>query len=170
MPLSKGKSFRLEVREKDKVIFKVFLPFVLFSILVPISFFHISKTAFYFLYWIGTLLTVFYISYVCCFYIKNTSFAKTDKEKLSRISFLKFFKTKDVYVISAAFSLMNFLFLEILKDYNFLLGAFSFLLGMGAYSTRTIIRDFLAQRKISIIEITTIFIVSLIYLLFRFGR
>ena len=109
MSLSKGKSFRLEIREKDKVIFKVFLPFVLFGILVPISFFHISKTAFYFLYWIGTLLTVFYISYVCCFHIKNTSFVKIDREKLSRISFLKFFKTKDVYVISAAFSLMNFL-------------------------------------------------------------
>lgn len=172
MSLSKGKSFRLEIKKRDVIIFKVFLPFVLFSILVLSSFFYVSKTktAFYFLYWVGTLLTVFYISYVCCFYIKNTSFFKTDKEKLSRISFLKFFKTKDAYIVSAAFFLMNLIFWVLLRNYSFLLGAFSFLLGMGAYSTRTIIRDFLAQRRISIIEIITFFIVSLIYLLFRFEK
>lgn len=170
MSLSKGKSFRLEVKERDVVIFKVFLPFVLFGILIPISFFHISKAAFYFLYWIGTLLTIFYISYVCCFYIKNTSFPKTDREKLGRLSFLKFFKTKDVYIISTPFYLMSLMFWILLKDYNFSLGVFSLVLGIGAYSTRIIMRDFLAQRKISIIEIITIFIVTLTYLLFRLER
>ena len=167
MSLSKGKSFRLEIKKKDVVIFKVFLPFVLFSILVPISFFYVSKAAFYFLYWIGTFLTVFYISYVCYFYIKNTSFPKTDKEKLSKLSFLKFFKTKDVYIVSAAFYLMSLIFWILLKDYNFPLGIFSLVLGIGAYSTRIIMKDFLAQRKISIIEIITVFVVTLTYLLFR---
>lgn len=167
MALSKGKSFKLEIKKEHVIIFKVFLPVVLFYILILNSFFF-SKTLFNFLYYAEALLTIFYIYYVYRFYIKNISFIKLEKEKLKNIAFFKFFRTKDAYLVSMAFYLINLLLAVEFKNYNFLLGFFSFLLGISAFSTEIVIRDFLAQRKISIIKIITILIVTSAYFIFRY--
>ncbi|MFH1643165.1 MAG: hypothetical protein ABH967_00810 [Patescibacteria group bacterium] len=167
MSLSKGKSFKLEIRKEHVIIFKIFLPVVLFYILIQTSFFF-SKTLFNFLYYAEALLTIFYIYYVYRFYIKNASFIEADKEKLKNISFFKFFKAKNAYYVSMAFYLINLLLTAKFKSYNFLLGFFSFLLGISAFSTEIVIRDFLAQRKISIIKIITILIVTSAYFIFRY--